>query len=455
MQKNDVLTVRCERLGAECEGVCFHEGMALFVPGALPGEKISCRVVKVQKRFAFGKLMEVLKESPSRQEPPCPVYARCGGCSAQHMNYEETLAFKRGQVKDCLSRIGGLDVDVPPVLGMAEPWHYRNKTALPVGGEAGKPLLGFYAPRSHDIINVKACPVARVELNGILEAVRGWMEEYRIPPYREESHEGILRHVMARVSQRGEAMAVLVLNGDALPHSQELLNSLREKVPSLASLCISILKARTNVILGDNYQVIWGKERLEDTLCGLHFSLSPLSFFQINPEQTERLYQIALDYAQLTGTETVADLYCGAGTISLLLASHAKHVTGVEAVEPAVMDARENAKRNSIQNASFHCGPAESVLPRLVREGLSPHVVVLDPPRKGVEPSVIEAIGAVAPKRVVYVSCNPATQARDAALLCAKGYCITKCQPVDMFCWTYGVENVLLMERQEDAAQAR
>ena len=449
VQKNQVVHVKCERLGADMEGVCFHEGMALFVPFALPGEEIACRVLKVQKRHAFGKLLEIKNVSPARQTPPCPVYARCGGCAAQHMAYEQTLQFKRVQVEDAFRHIGGLQVTVPPVLGMADPWHYRNKTALPVGGEPGKPRIGFFAPRSHDIIDIASCPIAKPGLNGVLKAVRGWMEAYRIPPYQEETHTGLVRHVMARSSRSGDVMAVIVLNGQELPREKELLAALKMEVPSLKSLCISVHTARSNVILGDCYRVLWGQERLCDTLCGLQFSLSPLSFFQINPEQTEVLYQTALEFAGLTGTETVADVYCGAGTISLLLAQKARRVIGLETVEAAVADARENAAKNSIGNVEFLAGQAEVLLPKLVEEGLRPDVIVLDPPRKGVEPEVIRAIAQARPRRVVYVSCNPATQARDAALFVNEGYTITRCQPVDMFCWTHGVENVLAFEHQK------
>lgn len=453
MQKNQVVQTKCERLGAQMEGVCFYEGMALFVPFALPGENITCRVQKVEKRHAFGKLLSVDGPSPARQDPPCPVYGRCGGCAAQHMSYEKTLEYKRIQVEDCFSHIGGLKVEVPPVIGMADPWHYRNKIALPVSGEPGRPRIGFYAPRSHDIVDIGACPISRPELDGVITAVRRWMEDFRVPPYREESHTGLVRHVVARASRKGGVMAVLSVNGQTIPQEKELLAALQKEVPSLQSLCLSVHTARGNVILGDGYRVLWGQERLADTLCGLTFSLSPLSFFQVNPEQTEVLYRTALEFARLSGTETVADLYCGAGTISLLLASKAARVIGVESVEAAVRDARENARENNVKNAEFLAGEAETLLPGLVKEGLRPEVVVLDPPRKGVEPQVIEAIAQAAPRRVVYVSCNPATQARDAALLVNAGYRITRCQPVDMFCWTHGVENVLALERNGDMSK--
>jgi 23S rRNA (uracil1939-C5)-methyltransferase len=307
-------------------------------------------------------------------------------------------------------------------------------------------MIGFYAPRSHDIIDIASCPIANSGLNGVLKAVKCWMESYSIPPYQEETHTGLVRHVMARASRQGGVMAVIVINGQDLPREKELLEALQREVPTLQSLCLSVHTARSNVILGDSYRVLWGQERLEDSLCGLNFSLSPLSFFQINPEQTEVLYKLALEFASLSGTETVADVYCGAGTISLLLAKRARRVIGLETVEAAVCDARENALKNGIGNVEFLLGQAEVLLPKLVEEGLRPDVIVLDPPRKGVEPPVIEAIALAQPKRVVYVSCNPATQARDAALFFEKGYRITRCQPVDMFCWTHGVENVLCFD---------
>ena len=283
----------------------------------------------------------------------------------------------------------------------------------------------------------------------MITAVRGCMEDFRIPPYQEESHTGLVRHVMARTSRLGGVMAVLSVNGQAIPHEKELLAALQKEVPTLESLCLSVHTAKGNVILGDSYKVLWGQERLTDILCGLKFSLSPLSFFQVNPEQTEILYRTALDFAELSGGETVADVYCGAGTISLFLASKAARVIGLETVEAAVSDARENARENNIHNAEFLTGEAEVLLPKLVKEGLRPDVIVLDPPRKGVEPQVIEAIAAASPRRVVYVSCNPATQARDAGLFASAGYRITRCQPVDMFCWTHGVENVLAFEREK------
>ena len=295
--------------------------------------------------------------------------------------------------------------------------------------------------------------IAREEGNQVVAAVRRWMCEWQIAPYDEATHKGIVRHVMMRASRAGEVMAVLVINARTLPREQELIACLREGVPGLVSVCMSVNMRPDNVILGDSYRVLWGQERLRDTLCGNTFLLSPLSFFQVNPEQTERLYRTALDFAQLRGDETVADVYCGAGTITLMLARHVARVTGIEIVPDAIRDAKENARLNGVENAQFYCGAAESILPELVQQGLRPDVIVLDPPRKGADEAVLRAIAVAQPARVVYISCNPATQARDARILCAMGYAAQRCQPVDMFCQTAGVENVMLFERQQAAEQ--
>ena len=448
LHKNQQIDMTIDSFGAQGEGIARLDGMPVFIPRALPGERVRVQIVKVDKRFAFGRAMDILEASTDRREPPCPYYVQCGGCVCQHMSYAAQLDFKRNQVEGCLRHIGGIDVEVLPVLGMDEPWHYRNKISMPVAGEAGAPAIGYYAQRSHRVVDVQGCMLSCDAADRACAAVRQWMVEQRIPPYNEESHTGLVRHIMTRVNRLGQLMLVLVINGKQLKKQKELLERLRADVPDLVSLCVSPNEKRGNVILGDSYQVLWGQERLEDTLCGNRFLLSPLSFFQVNPQQTEKLYQTALDFAGLTGGETVADLYCGAGTISLLLARKAAHVTGIEIVPDAIRDAKENARRNGVDNADFLCGPAEDLLPRLVEKGMRPDVVVLDPPRKGAEPAVLEAIITCAPRRVVYVSCNPATQARDAKLLCAGGYQPIRCQPVDMFCQTAGVENVLLFTKE-------
>lgn len=444
LKKNDEITVEIERFGGEM-GIAHLDGMTLFVQNALPGERVLARAQKVEKSCAFLKTLSVITPSPDRQQPPCPYYEKCGGCVCQHMTYPLSLEMKRERVRDALTRIGGLSATVPPLLGMDDPWRYRNKTALPVGGAKGSPEIGFYAPRSHRIVPVDGCLIAKEESDQVLRAVRLWMTKFAVEPYDESSRKGLIRHVMSRVSREGKVMVVIVAARDALPHEQELKALLRTAVPGLVSLYLNINRRGDNVILGQENRLLWGQERLEDTLCGLRYALSPLSFFQVNPIQTEKLYQTALDFAGLRGHETVADLYCGAGTISLLLARKAKRVIGIEIVPQAIQDAEENARRNDVHNAEFHAAAAEELLPKLVEKGLRPNVIVLDPPRKGCEERVLAAIAECAPEKVVYVSCDPATLARDAKYLCAHGYAAQKCQSVDMFCQTGHVETVCLL----------
>ena len=448
MQKNDLLVLRAESLGADMEGVCRHEGMAVFVPGLLPGEEAPVRIVRVEKRYAFGRL-EAAPGHPSeaRRDSDCPAYPRCGGCSARHISYEASLEAKRQHVRDCFERIAHLPVEVPPTLGMAHPYAYRNKTALPAGGSADEPLLGFFAPRSHRLIPALRCPNAMAPSGDIACAVRDWMKEFRIAPYEEQSGAGLLRHAVIRVSREGPAMVTLVVRSLQVPHTEELISALRPL--GVVSLYLNENPRNTNVIFGDRFRLLFGRETLSDTLCGLRFELSPASFFQINPHQTETLYATALAFAGPGPGDTVCDVYCGAGTISLMMARHCRQVTGIEVVGPAVLNARENAVRNGIENAAFHQGRAEDLLPRMVQSGLRPDIIVVDPPRKGLEPAVIDAVAQAEPKRVVYVSCNPATQARDAALFHARGYQIRKIQPVDMFPFTSHVETVLLMSQQK------
>ncbi len=448
MRKNEVLNLTADNLGADLEGVCHHDGMAVFVPGLLPGETARVRIVKVQSRFAFGR-MESQSQNPAliRQKADCPVYPRCGGCSGRHMTYQATLNAKRQQVADCFKRIGHLDVDVPPVAGMENPREYRNKTALPVGGTADAPAVGFFAPRSHDIIPITDCANAMKPADEIVRRVLGWMKRFQIVPYMEQTHTGLIRHIVIRVNREHQALVTLVVNGTSLPRTAELWASL--KAVDTVGLVLNENRERTNVILGRNFTTLHGESTLKDVLCGLEFDLSPASFFQVNPQQTEVLYQTALDFADLKPTDRLCDVYCGAGTISLMMAKHCETVLGIEIVPQAIENAKQNAVRNGIANADFRCGAAEDVLPALVDEGLRPDVIVIDPPRKGVELAVIDAIAKAAPRRVVYVSCNVATQARDAALLCEHGYALDKVQPVDMFCWTSGVECVAAFTRTQ------
>ena len=446
MQKNEIHHLSAEKLGAEMEGICRLNGMPVFVPGMLPGEETDVRIVKTEKRYAFGRMeTPPAAPSPDRQDPGCPVYPRCGGCACRHMTYEATLEGKRQQVQDCFGRIGGIPVDVPPVLGMDHPFSYRNKTSLPCGGTAENPVLGFYAPRSHTVIPAENCPNAMAPAGKIAEAFLDWMRRFRIEPYREETHSGLIRHLVIRINRQGEGMVTIVVNAASLPHAQELVNNLLPL--GVVSLWANENTARTNVILSDRFHLVYGRETLTDTLCGLQFELSPGSFFQVNPIQTEALYSTALHFADPSPSDTLCDVYCGAGTITLMMARHCRSAVGIEIVPAAVENARQNAARNGISNAEFHAGKAEDLLPRMVRDGLRSSIIVVDPPRKGLEPEVIRAIAEAGPERVVYVSCNVATQARDAALFREHGYGVRKVQPVDMFCWTAGIENVALFTK--------
>ena len=449
MRKNDILTLTADTLGADMEGVCRADGLAVFVPGMLPGETARVRIVKDQKRYAFGR-MESQPEPAAdiRREPDCPTYPRCGGCSCRHMSYAATLNAKRQQVVDCFQRIAHLDAPVLPVLGMDEPSAYRNKTALPVGGTVDAPYVGFFAPRSHAIIPIDRCANAMPPADDISHAILQWMQANHVAPYMEESHTGLIRHIVTRVNRQHQALVTLAVNGTAIPHAEALWEALRPL--GAVGLVLNENRERTNVILGRKFRTLFGASTLQDTLCGLTFDLSPAAFFQVNPVQTEVLYQTALDFAELRPDDRLCDVYCGAGTISLMMARHCREVLGIEIVPQAIENAHANAKRNGITNADFRCGAAEDILPALVSEGLRPDVIVIDPPRKGVEPAVIDAIAKAGPRRVVYVSCNVATQARDAALLCAQGYHLDKLQPVDMFCWTSGVECVACFTRTDE-----
>ena len=449
LRRNDVFEMTCESFGQDAQGVCRHEGMAVFVPGLLPGERAMVRIVKPEKRYAFGRIETLLDASPDRAEPFCPIYRRCGGCSCQHMTYETSLRFKQDQVQQLLMRVGGLDIAVPPVLGMDEPFAYRNKGAYPVGEVHGEPVCGFFAPRSHDLIPLPACGcrIQGEDSHAATQAVLAWMKQTGVRAYDEVTGKGLMRHIMTRSTTSGGLMVVLVATRRDIPARDLLIRLLRKAVPGLLSLCLCVNSRRTNVILSDELYTLWGQPVMEDTLHGLRFSVSPLSFFQVNPVQTERLYQLAFDFAQLTGSETVVDAYCGAGTISLMLAQKAARVIGIEIVEPAIENARENAARNGISNAEFIVGATEDVLPRLVEGGLRPDVIVVDPPRKGCEEAVLRAILAAQPRRVVYVSCGAPTLARDVRILCEGGYAPESVQCVDMFCWTGAVETVMCFSK--------
>ena len=449
LHKNQILRLTCERLGTDLEGVCRHDGLTVFVPGALPGETMDARVLKVQSSYAFARMETLLAPSPDRTEPFCPVYERCGGCSGQHMRYPLTLQAKRQQVFDSLTRIGGLALhpdDVPPVLGAENPTHCRNKASLPVGGSAQAPILGFYRKRSHDLVATNDCPITLHSLSGVIACVKQWMRENDIAPYDEKAHAGYLRHVVVRSNRAGDVLIVLSATSATLPARDALVQLLLKNVPGFKGLHISENRQKGNTILGPKSRKLYGEDSISETLLGLTFEITPLSFFQVNPAQTEALYQTAIGFAKLAPGDTVVDAYAGAGTVSLCMAKHCKRVIGLEIVPQAVESAGQNAKVNGIENAEFIAAAVEDELPKLIADGLRPDLVVLDPPRKGVEQPVIDALLAAKPKRIVYISCHVPTQARDVAKLIPGGYRLTACQPVDMFCYAGGVENIVCLE---------
>ena len=449
IEKNKVYTAECLSLGSEGEGIVKIDGFTVFVNGMLPGEKGKILIVKVKKSFGYGKLTELIEPSPERTVPPCPYYKTCGGCSIQHMSYKAQLEFKRNKVRDCVERIGGIfGAEYPETIGMDEPWRYRNKAQYPVGKDRdGKTVIGFYAPRSHRITDIDGCMLQMDGSEKIIEITRKYIEKYNVPVYDETAHSGLLRHVITRTSRStGEMMVTFVINGKNLPHSVELIEEL-EKMGYVASVALNINREKTNAILGDKSLTLWGKDTIRDEIGGVKFDISSLSFYQVNPVQTEKLYGLAIDAAGLTGMETVIDVYCGIGTISLLAAKKAKTVHGIEIVERAVEDAKANAVINGIENASFEAGKAEDILPKMYAEGTRADVIFVDPPRKGLEPSVIEAVCGMEPDRIVYVSCDPATLARDLKLFAQKGYGTRKINTVDMFCQTGHVETVVLLSK--------
>lgn len=449
VKKGDKIELLITGLGSSGEGVGKYEGFTIFVPGALPKERVEAFIEVVKKSYAIGRLGGLLEASEERVEPSCPIYEQCGGCQLQHLSYKGQLEIKKEQVQAAISRIGHLGVEVLPVIGCASPWNYRNKMQFPAALNVdGKLEIGCYAASTHSVINTPDCLIQKEANNKVLATVRSWMEKYDISAYDEKTGKGIVRHVMSRVGvHSGEIMAVLVVSAYELPKRQELCTMLKEAVPGLVSIIQNINKKPTNIIMGLKNKVLWGKATIKDSLGALSFNISALSFFQVNSEQAEVLYDKALEFASLTGKETVVDVYCGTGTISLYMARQAKKVYGIEIVAPAIEDAKINAQENGLANAEFICGDAAIELPKLLNSGVQPDVIMVDPPRAGCEEKVLAAMIGVQPERIVYVSCNPASLARDLAYLEEHGYKTQTVQPVDMFPQTHHVENVALLSR--------
>ena len=449
LKKNDNITLQIDNLGSEGQGIGRYNGFAVFVPYALPGEIVEAHIIKVAKNYAIGKLISITSTSPNRVEPQCSAFLKCGGCALQHLEYEEQLEFKRRQVADALERIGGfVGIHVEKTLGMPEPKRYRNKASFPFAETENGVELGFYAINSHRLIPVDDCMIQGKECMSAMRIVRIWANKYSIPAYDERTGNGILRNLMVRTTGLGEIMVTVVTSGE-LPHADDLVSMLREGVSDLKAVVHNINPQNTNVILGGQYKTIWGSGYVTEHICGLRFDVSAASFLQVNTAQTELLYQSVMKLLNIRQDETVLDIYCGIGTITLLAAKRAEKVIGIEEVSQAVEDAVRNARKNAIDNAMFICDSAEDVLPTLVAQGVSADCIILDPPRKGCHESVLRAITQSYAKRIAYVSCNPATLARDCKMLAAMGYEIKCVQPVDMFCETAHVETVVLLSKGE------
>ena len=446
LAKNQEHTVTIEGYGEGGMGVARIDGRVVFVHGALRGEKCRVLILKTLKSVAFAKVLEVLEPSSERMESDCPYFPRCGGCTYRHIRYEEELRLKKQRVQDNLSRIGGSDVTVEEILGAQDTLRYRNKAQYPVSKDGA---VGFYRARTHEVIECEHCLLVRPEADAAAEALRAYMQSCHVAGYDEKTGRGLVRHLYVRSNAAGESLICVLVNGDKLPKEDRLVALLRDACPKCTGIVLGTNTKKGNVILGDRYRTLWGSDRLEDTLCGKTFRLSVPSFYQVNRVQAERLYAKTIEFADLTGQETVLDLYCGAGTITLALSDHAKKVLGTEIVPEAIDDARENAARNGVKNAEFFCGDASDVAKKLARENLRPDVITVDPPRKGLAADVVESIAEMQPGRVVYVSCDSATMARDVKRLADLGYTAQRACAVDMFPRADHVETVVLLSKGE------
>lgn len=444
LAKNQEHIVAIEGYGEGGMGVARIDGRVVFVHGALRGETCRVLILKTLKSVAFAKVLEVIEPSGARVESDCPYFPRCGGCTYRHMSYEEELRLKKQRVQDNLARIGGSAVVVEEILGAADTLRYRNKAQYPVSKDG---RVGFYRARTHEVIECEQCLLVKSEADAAAEALREYMRRCRVAGYDEKTGRGLVRHLYVRSNATGESLICVLVNGDRLPKEDRLVTLLRDACPECAGIVLGTNTKKGNVILGDRYRTLWGSDRLEDTLCGKTFRLSVPSFYQVNRAQAERLYAKAIEFADLTGRETVLDLYCGAGTITLALSDHAKKVLGAEIVPEAIDDARENAVRNEVKNVEFFCGDASDVAKKLAQEHLRPDVITVDPPRKGLAPDVVESIAEMQPQRVVYVSCDSATMARDVKRFAELGYTATRAAAVDMFPRADHIETVCLLSK--------
>ena len=446
LEKGSVYTAVIDGYSSEGLGIARVNGAVVFVPHAVRGEEIDLRITKVMKTSCTGEIVKIHNPSPERMEPECPYAGKCGGCAYRHLTYPEELWAKRQRVQDALTRIGGLDLTVEEILVAKNPEHYRNKSQYPVGADGS---IGFFQARTHKVVPIRRCLIQTEAADRTAQAVGEWMHRYKISAYDETTGKGLVRHVCVRVNRKGESLCCVVVNGNKVPREPELAAYVTAAVSHTVGVLLNSNTRRGNVILGDKYRTLFGRNYLMDTLCGLEFKLSMPSFYQVNRDQAEVLYGKALEFAGLTGNETVLDLYCGIGTITLCLAKAAKRVIGAEIVPPAIRDAKENALRNHVENAEFFCGDAADIAAKLESDGLRPDVVTVDPPRKGLAPEVIASVAAMGPEKVVYVSCDPATLGRDVKIFREFGYEAKRAAAVDMFPGTAHVETVVLLSKGE------
>lgn len=452
VKKNDELIIKITGQGIQGEGVGKIEGFTVFIDGAINGEVAKVKIVKVNKNFAFAKLIDIVEPSQNRVEPKCSIYKKCGGCQLQHLSYALQLEYKKQRVSDCIKRIGNINdkTIIHDTLGMENPFRYRNKVQLPVRAVNGDIRIGFYSIRSHDVVNLDTCYIQDEAADKVIRIVRMWLTTFNVPVYNEQTNSGIVRHIMVRKAfKTGQVMVVIVTNGEKFPHKQELIREITSSIEGVSSIIQNVNSQITNVILGSKCITVWGSNSITEYIGKYHFNISALSFFQINPLQTKVLYEKVLEYAELCADEIVFDAYCGAGTISLFISEYCKRVYGVEIVPEAIADAKINTKENNVKNAEFIVGEAEKVIPELIQKGIKADVVIVDPPRKGCDIKLLEAIAQMKPRKIVYVSCDPATLARDLNILDNLGYNTVEVQPVDMFPQTGHVENVAKLVRNK------
>lgn len=454
VQKNDIVTITIEDITSDGEGIGRVNGYALFVKHTLIGDIAKVVIIKTKKNYGYGKLLQIIEPSPYRITPKCNIAKSCGGCQLQHCDYQKQLDYKENKIRSCLERIGKFPSNLPmePIIGMDTPFYYRNKAQFPVGKDKeGNLKIGFYAGRTHSIIPMDSCHIQAPVNEEILDIIKAFLKKRQISIYDETTHQGLIRHILTRIGfVTKEIMVCLILNGTKLPHQEELVKELI-KIEGMTSISLNFNQKATNVILGEKVKTIWGRDTITDYIGNVKYQISPLSFYQVNPVQTKKLYETALEYADLQGGETVWDLYCGIGTISLFLAQKAKQVYGVEIVPQAIEDARKNAALNGMKNAEFFVGAAEEILPQKYRESkgtMAADVIVVDPPRKGCDETLLATIVQMAPPKVVYVSCDPATLARDLRYLCDRGYQVERVRGCDMFPMTVHVETVCLLSRK-------